>query len=232
MSDERRWRLRSRHRARHALSFWSAARVLAQRKGRAWPGGHLATTRRCTAERSPGPPGNCDELASSHLTQSLESPILRLGTTAHQLFGREPQTSWSRLAGPIMDGSPPAAAPTQGLPNLLRIPWTRSALIQHCHETRTRFPYGEAPTADYGGAMKMCRDSRGSVRTRTETRTRLAFRQGAPAVYGGVMRDHLSRRSLICNERLYHDPVRTETATAPTEPYRATRIGCTTAARS
>jgi hypothetical protein len=78
-------------------------------------------------------------------------------------------------------------------------------LIQDCHETRTRLPYGEAPTADYGGAMEMCRDSRGSVRTRTETRTRLAVWRGAPADYGGAMRDNLSGRPPICNKRLYHD---------------------------
>lgn len=196
--------------------------------------GQAGTSRRLVAAPPNGAPGRRATVTSWPRATSpnrWKAPS-SAGHHAHQLFGREPQTSWSRLAGPITDGSPPAAAPTQGRPNLLRIPWTRSALIQYCHETRTRFPYGEAPTADYGGAMKMCRDSRGSVRTRTETRTRLAFRQGAPAVYGGVMRDNLSRRSLICNERLYHDPVRTETATAPTEPYRATRIGCTTAAWS
>ena len=159
-------------------SRWSAARVLAPHKGQAWPGGRHATTCRGLAT-PPGPPSNGDEPASRHLIQPLESPIPRLGTTAHQLSGANRRPTGHARPGPLWTARHPRLRRPRDRPNLTRIPWTRSALIQDCHETQTRLPYGEAPTADYGGAMEMCRDSRGSVRTRTETRTRLAF-GGAP----------------------------------------------------
>ena len=85
----------------------------------------------------------------------------------------------------MVDARHPRLRRPRDRPNLTRIPWTRSALIQDCHETQTRLPYGEAPTADYGGAMEMCRDSRGSVRTRTETRTRLAFGEAPQPIMAG-----------------------------------------------
>ena len=134
-------------------SRWSAARVLAPHKGQAWPGGRHATTCRGLAT-PPGPPSNGDEPASRHLIQPLESPIPRLGTTAHQLSGANRRPTGHARPGPLWTARHPRLRRPRDRPNLTRIPWTRSALIQDCHETQTRLPYGEAPTADYGGAMR------------------------------------------------------------------------------
>lgn len=188
-------------------SRWSAARVLAPHQGLAWPFGRHATTRRWLAAPPNGPRATEQlrraGIAPPHPTAGKTHPSA--GHHRAPTLRRESQTTRSCQAGPLWTARHPRLRRPRDRPNQTRIPWTRSALIQDCHETRTRLPYGEAPTADYGGAMEMCRDSRGSVRTRTETRTRLAVWQGAPADYGGAMRDNLSRRPPICNKRLYHD---------------------------
>ena len=131
MSDECRWRLRSPDGMHGRLSSrWSAARVLAPHKGQAWPGGRHATTCRGLAT-PPGPPSNGDEPASRHLIQPLESPIPRLGTTAHQLSGANRRPTGHARPGPLWTARHvPRLRRPRDRPNLTRIPWTRSALIQ------------------------------------------------------------------------------------------------------